>query len=520
MRRGARSSLPRRAAIVPRCGAWRALTAAVCFGTAFRCRPPPLSREDVNSWTLRGDKGLKNGERKLRTAITRRPEWRDEAQRSNSAAVADSEGLHELAQALRCRDSSRLRKPMLFELCRLWRLRSDIWEPRPAAAVVARRSKTVAHAPRRAQLMPPSPAPQLTLAPALGFDWHPLVASQLKARPACAACHPHAYQPRSRAPFPRLQTDALHVFLARDLDCCLKQHRAWSRLPNMHAALELEPLAPARMLAPAGMIKAILPAARWLESALRADANAIVGFAARLAAQGCAGEAPAWRVTASLPPLAERAAQALLGVLNACASTLADTQATIMCAGAPTRPSAADVAYVADITRSLDSIAAFIQRAESALAQLRGGSAAAYLAGGAAVCERAAAMVHQMAAVALERVEWQKQRTATMGIMRAATQHLLPAAVPPALLCAAGSASGGSGTSEEESESPGHLRNFVGYVVATRLLPDEPQLIEPLAPFVSEAAAGGTGAYSCLRAIAAGGGSEPSNASGAVGVSS
>ena len=129
----------------------------------------------MNSWTLRGDKGLKNGERKLRTAITRRPEWRDEAQRSSSAAAADGEGLHELAQALRCRDSSRLRKPMLFELCRLWRLRSDIWEPRPAAAVVAWRSTTEAHTPRRAQVVPPSPAvPHLMLAPALEFVWHQL----------------------------------------------------------------------------------------------------------------------------------------------------------------------------------------------------------------------------------------------------------------------------------------------------------------------------------------------------------
>ena len=269
------------------------------------------------------------------------------------------------------------------------------------------------------------------------------------------------------------------------------------------------------------MIKAILPAARWLESALRADANAIVGFAARLAAQGCAGEAPAWRVTASLPPLAERAAQALLGVLNACASTLADTQLTIMGPGAPSRPSAADVAYVADITRSLDSIATFIQRAESALAQLRSSTAASYLAGGAAVCERAAAMVAQMAAVALERVEWQKQRNANMGLVRAATQHLLPAAAPPALQLPPGRGSGSGTSGEEKDESPGHLRNFVGYVVASRLLPDEPQLIEPLAPFVAEggpAVGPGAASYTCLRGALASGVSA-SDASGAVGAS-
>jgi len=317
---------------------------------------------------------------------------------------------------------------------------------------------------------------------------------------------------------PPPQTDALHVFLARDLDNCLEQHRAWSRLPNMHAALEAEPLAPARLLAPAGMIKAILPAARWLEAALRADANAIVGFAGRLAAQGCAGDAPAWRVTASLPPLAERAAQALLGVLNACASTLADTQAAVLGANAATPPSAADQAYVADITRSLDSIASFIQKAESALAQLRGGSAAAYLAGGAAVCERAAALVRQMATVAQERVEWQKRRSANMCLVRAATQHLLPAAPPvPLLTNGSASASGGSGGSgEPEGESPGHLRNFVGYVVATRLLPDEPQLLEPLAPFVAEGTSGGSSTYTCLRITGAGAGSD---VSGAVGVS-
>jgi len=246
------------------------------------------------------------------------------------------------------------------------------------------------------------------------------------------------------------------------------------------------------------MIKAILPGVRWLEATLRSDACTIVGFAGRLAAQGCSSEAPAWRVTASLPPLAERAAQALLGVLNACASTLADTQATVLRADAPTRPSAADVAYVADITRSLDSIAAFIQRAESALAQLRGGTASAYLAGGAAVCERASALVGQMADVALERVEWQKRRMASMGLARAATVHLLPAGAPPPLLLgaggsASGDAAGGDGVAEDDS--PEHLRNFVAYVVASRVLPDEPQLLGPLAPFVAGGieASGGAG---------------------------
>jgi hypothetical protein len=90
----------------------------------------------VGTWTLRGDKGLKNGERKLRTAITRRAEWREESLRSRAADEAEASGLTELASALRSRDSSRLRKPHLFALCRMWHIRCDIWERRAAAPPV------------------------------------------------------------------------------------------------------------------------------------------------------------------------------------------------------------------------------------------------------------------------------------------------------------------------------------------------------------------------------------------------
>jgi hypothetical protein len=326
----------------------------------------------------------------------------------------------------------------------------------------------------------------------------------------------------------------VHVFLAAELEDCVAAHRHWSSLPHMRAASAHEPSAPLRLLAPAHMIRAILPAARWLEASLRRDTGTIRAFASRFPAAAiifsdggasgaldddCSGGSaaaaatamvPAWRATAALPPLAERAAHTLLQVLNIFAATLADTQASL---AADVVPSAADRAYVADITRSLDAIAVFVQRAQGALAQLRLGSATAYLDASAAVCDKAASLVHTMAHVAAARVAWTAaQRAALTGAAEtaAAAQQqpssssepsacgadpLAPHWLPPAMqqgaplrddvaLAAAAPA----------SAMPKHLENFFSYFFAAKLVPpEEPALMAALEPFTAAARTGGGG---------------------------
>ncbi len=471
------------------------------------CRPPPNAQEDCAHWTLRGDKGMKNGERKLRTAITKRQEWREEGARGRSADAAAAAGNTELATALRCRDSSRLRKPHLFELCRLWRLRSDIWEPRAVATAPA--------APRRRAAAPQPDASgasaacdagmQLACAPAPGS-----LAAQLASQLAAASqpsfdCHPLVSA--------GLKRDAVTVFLIAELDACVEQHRVWSLLPGLREAAAHEPHSPLNLLAPAHFIAALMPSLRWFEASLRADGAAIRAFGAQLAMRSagalCAGlcdadadlNAPAWRATAALPPLAERAAHALLQVLHVCAATLADTQAALAArraaGGTFDVPCATDRAYVADIERSLDAIAAFVQRAQSALAQLRHGAAGPYLEAAASVCERGARIVATMASVAASRAAWHAQRGASLGLASGPASSGEGGASP----ASSGSHVSGGGGGALATRAPPHLARFMDRVVAARLLPDEARLLAPMAPFVAVARAeeAAHAGYTCLR---------------------
>ncbi len=312
----------------------------------------------------------------------------------------------------------------------------------------------------------------------------------------------------------------------------MQSHRQWSSLPHMRAASQHEPSAPLRLLAPAHMIRAILPAARWLEASLHRDAATVRAFASRFecatvifsdgtasgshadtaAAAAAAAMVPAWRATAALPPLAERAAHTLLQILNVFAATLADTQASL---AADVVPSAADRAYVADITRSLDAIAVFVQRAQGALAQLRLGSAAAYLNACAAVCEKAACMVNTMAHVAAARVAWSAAQRAALcgagggggagmlGSPADAASHddaLAPPWLSPAMQQGAPlHAGGGAGAGAAASTMmPKHLENFFSYFFAAKLVPaEEPALMAALQPFNAAARGIGGGGGEC-----------------------
>ena len=78
----------------------------------------------------------KSGEKRLRAALTRTPEWESSRAREEAARALAAErgGGSPAAEALRRRTSAQLRKGDLLFLARHWGYRSDIWrarQPRP-----------------------------------------------------------------------------------------------------------------------------------------------------------------------------------------------------------------------------------------------------------------------------------------------------------------------------------------------------------------------------------------------------
>ena len=77
-----------------------------------RCSAPPHPR-DASRYELVGDPGRKNGEKKLRSALTRTPEWASSDAR-DAAADALRPVLPRLAEALHARASYMLSKQLLL----------------------------------------------------------------------------------------------------------------------------------------------------------------------------------------------------------------------------------------------------------------------------------------------------------------------------------------------------------------------------------------------------------------------
>jgi hypothetical protein len=154
--------------------AWRCLDEshpAACV----RCSRPPSSDGAAAACVLRGSrKRLQNGEKQLRASLCRTAEWRDPAQRAAAAARLTAGGAPGTARAVAERDCSALRKLDMLRLCRLWRLRSDIWQAR-AEAPPPLRAQQRQRQPRRPRpraapahaLLPDSPAHAATAPPQL-----------------------------------------------------------------------------------------------------------------------------------------------------------------------------------------------------------------------------------------------------------------------------------------------------------------------------------------------------------------
>ena len=99
----------------------------------------------------------------LRALIAAQEQWKSAPEREALAARAALSGEGELAQALRRRDTSLLRKRHLLYLAHAWGLRSDLWRRKQRAASAVRQDAGLAppQAPPQPQLLLPAPASPL-----------------------------------------------------------------------------------------------------------------------------------------------------------------------------------------------------------------------------------------------------------------------------------------------------------------------------------------------------------------------
>ncbi len=137
------------------CARWlcTAKRAHTTYTQTCSCSPAPDAPDSVE---LLGDRGRKNGEKRLRcearqrvararcvyadgahhvlclerSLITRTPEWNLLSERRKLVPVAHAAGMPALAQALENKKTSALRKAHLLLMARHWGYRSDIWSVR------------------------------------------------------------------------------------------------------------------------------------------------------------------------------------------------------------------------------------------------------------------------------------------------------------------------------------------------------------------------------------------------------
>lgn len=129
------------------------------------CAPAP-SEEEEEAFELRADAaGQRTGERRLRSLVSRTPEWCSLEERLRVAGLCASRRPR-LAAALRSRQSAELRKGDLLWLCALWGYRSHVWARKKDGPGGGRRAVPAEPAP------PPATPPELLPAvQALATGW-------------------------------------------------------------------------------------------------------------------------------------------------------------------------------------------------------------------------------------------------------------------------------------------------------------------------------------------------------------
>ena len=128
---------------------------------------------------LRGGRPrAQSGEKQLRGALCRTPEWRNAETRNAAADALDAAGATGAAAAVRRRDCSALRKGDMLRLCRLWRYASHVWQPAswPAAE---RKPRAAGEAQPRARRLPRTAKATLAAAHAQAIAAPPQAASHV-----------------------------------------------------------------------------------------------------------------------------------------------------------------------------------------------------------------------------------------------------------------------------------------------------------------------------------------------------
>jgi hypothetical protein len=95
-----------------------------------KCNAPPANGED-SFWSLRGDPGKRNGDKKLRTLIQMTREWNSPLERAHLVHYLQNSPefshMGKVIEIVRRKETPRLSKMCMMVLARAWGFRSDIW---------------------------------------------------------------------------------------------------------------------------------------------------------------------------------------------------------------------------------------------------------------------------------------------------------------------------------------------------------------------------------------------------------
>jgi len=95
-----------------------------------QCNAPPANGED-SFWSLRGDPGKRNGDKKLRTLIQMTREWNSPLERAHLVHYLQNSPefshMGKVIEIVRRKETPRLSKMCMMVLARAWGFRSDIW---------------------------------------------------------------------------------------------------------------------------------------------------------------------------------------------------------------------------------------------------------------------------------------------------------------------------------------------------------------------------------------------------------
>jgi len=95
-----------------------------------RCTAPPPNGED-GFWSLKGDPGKRNGDKKLRTLIQMTREWNSPVERAHLVHHLqnnpETRHMNKVIEIVRRKETPRLSKMCMMVLARAWGFKSDIW---------------------------------------------------------------------------------------------------------------------------------------------------------------------------------------------------------------------------------------------------------------------------------------------------------------------------------------------------------------------------------------------------------